>query len=292
MDLKARKQPRASGIRRRGCALAAFCLMLLPAFAGGGEATPKPQRIVSLCVQGDQLLLELVPREHIAALSQFATDPDISPNWQKAKDIPTTRGGAEALAQLQPDLILTTAYTTPLTVAVLKQRDVRVIKLGIPNDFDELRALILQTSRDVGEEARAQEIIRAMDERLERIKARRPPQSQRPTAMFYFQDGFTPGAHTFANALLEAAGFRNLGARFSLGVGASAPLEAVLMARPQLLILTRYRKAAPTQTQISETHPLFREMGAKVISVSFLNVASPDPGNLDLAEQLQQYLPQ
>ena len=222
------------------CALAAFLAgLFVPAMSSRAAAESKPQRIVSLCVQGDQLLLELVPRERIAAVTPLAADPDISANWEKAKGIRTIRGGAEALALLQPDLVLISSYAPPLAASALQERGVRVLRLGIPNDFDELRTLILQTGHEFGEEARAQEIVRTMDERLERIKARRPAEADRPAAMFYFHDGFTPGSRTFANAILEAAGFRNLGARFSAGIGASAPLEAVLMAHPQLLVLTK-----------------------------------------------------
>ena len=78
----------------------------------------------------------------------------------------------------------------------------------------------------------------------------------------------------------------------SAGVGASAPLEAVITARPQFLILTRYREASPTQTQINATQPLFRSLGAgcRILSVSFRDVASPDPSNLALAEMLQATL--
>lgn len=280
-------------IRRSFAELLAAVALTLAMLSGAvsAEPDPKPQRIVSTCVQGDQLLLELVSRDRIVALSQFAADPDISANCGKARGIPTTTGGAESLALFQPDLVLTSSYTTHLTTAALRQRGVRVVELGIPNDFEELRAFLREGGRVLCEEAKAEAIIAAMDARLERIRARRPPESHRPTAMFYFQDGFTPGAHTFANALLEAAGFHNLGAKFSAGVGASAPLEAVLMVRPQLIILTRYREAKPTQTQLSQINPLFTQLGSKVISVSFRHVSSPDPSNLELAEMLQQYLP-
>jgi len=108
--------------------------------------------------------------------------------------------------------------------------------------------------------------------------------------MFYFQDGYVPGAHTFANAILEAAGFRNIGCNFGSGAGGSASLESIVMARPQFLILTRYREDAPTRTQYSTTQPLFRKLSAEteIISVSFRYLASPDPSNLDLAAMLQK----
>ncbi|XHR27359.1 MAG: ABC transporter substrate-binding protein [Chthoniobacteraceae bacterium] len=273
--------------------VAALGLVFIPGLLAAEETAPqKPLKFASLCVQGDQLLLELVPREQIVALSHLAIDLDISVHANEARGIPLTSGGAEELAMLRPDVVLMAAYSMKTAAKALKERGVRVIELGIPNDFDELRALIRQTGADLGAEARAEALIAQMDARLERILARRPPPEKRPAAMFYFQDGFTPGAKTFCNALLEAAGFRNLGSHFSPGVGASAPLEAVLMARPQLLVLTRYREARPAQTQTFPLQLLFTKLGTQVTSVSFVHLASPDPANLELAEKLQQYLPQ
>ena len=289
----------------RGYFLAALLLVLLlvlagSSVAGGGQAPPqpvippasKPQRIVSICLQGDQLLLQLVPRERIVALSALAADPDISAHWEAARGIPVTHGGAEDFIRLKPDLVLVSSNSTRLIVPFLKRIGVRVLELGIPTNFDELRDQIRLAGRSLGEEAHAEEIVRSMDARLERLQARCPPDAQRPSALFYFQDRFTPGYHTFANALLEAAGFRNLAATFSHGVGVSASVETIIMARPQYLILARFRETNPTRTQLSETQPLFRELGAetKIISVSIRDLISPDPSNLELAEMLQERL--
>jgi len=256
------------------------------------DPSSRPLRVVSICLQGDQLLLQLVPRERIVALSALATDPDISAHWEAARGIPLIRGGAEELIRLKPDLVLVSSNSTPLTAALLKQLGVRVLELGIPTDFDELRDQLRVVSRSLGEEARAEEIVKDMDTRLARLKTKRPAVSQRPTALFYFQDRFTPGAHTFANAILEVAGFRNLAAADGSDFGASASAESILMARPQYLILTRFRESNPTLTQLSETQPLFGKLGAqtKVIAVSFRQLAQPDLSNLELAEMLQARL--
>ena len=237
-------------------------------------------------------MLQLVPRERIVGLSALASDPDISAHWEAAQGIPLIHGGAEELIRLKPDLVLVSSNSTPLTAALLKQLGVRVLELSIPTDFDELRDQLRLVGRSLGEEARAEEIVKDMDARLSRLKTRRPAEAQRPTALFYFQDRFTPGSHTFANAILELAGFRNLAAAPGSHFGASASAESILMARPQYLILTRFRESNPTLTQLSETQPLFRKLGAqtKVISVSFRQLAQPDLSNLELAEMLQARL--
>ena len=277
------------------CALAALWLALFSIITGSSAAvssTAKPQRIISICLQGDQLLLQLVPRQRIVALSALATDPDISAHWEAAQGIPVTHSDAEELIRLKPDLVLVSSNSSPLTLSALTRMGVRVLELGIPTDFDELREQIRTAGRGLGEEARAEEIVQDMDTRLARLKARQPAVAQRPTALFYFQDRFTPGTHTFANAILEVAGFRNLAATFSTDIGISTSMESILMARPQYLILTRFRETCPTQTQLCESQPLFRKLGenTKILSVSFRHLISPDPSNLELAEMLQARL--
>ena len=264
---------------------------VIPALPAGPAV--KPQRIVSICMQGDQLLMQLVPRERIVALSALAADPDTSAHWQAARGFPITHSGAEEIVRLNPDLVLVSPSSSLLTVAILKRLGLRVLELGIPTNFDELRDQIRLAGRSFGEEARAEEIVKTMDARLDRLKARRPPPAMRPTALFYYQDRYTPGAHTFPDAILEAAGFRNL----APGDGGSASMEAILMAHPNYLILTRFRQGSPIMTQISETDPLIRKLetdfkNIKVISVSLRDLVSPDPSNLELAETLQAQLRQ
>jgi len=274
--------------------LLAVTLLLAPLSTGAGapRQSAGPQRIVSICMQGDQLLLELVPRERIAALSALAADPDTSAHWQEARGIPTTHSGAEELVRLKPDLVLVSPSSALLTVSILKRLGVPVLELGIPLNFDELRDQIRLAGRSFCEEARAEEIVKSMDARLERLKARRPPAGKRPTALFCYQDRFTPGAHTFPDAILEAAGFRNLAAALGFGAGGSASLETIIMARPDYLILTQFREASPTLNQLSAAQPVFRKLGAetKVISVSLNYLVSPDPSNLELAEMLQDQI--
>lgn len=246
-----------------------------------------PQRIVSICLPGDQYLLELVPRERILAVSPFAADPDLSVHWEQARGLPVTHGDAEELLRLKPDLVLASSFTPRLVVAALQRFGVPVLELDVPNHFDALRAQIRLAGQALGEAARAEEIVRVMDARLEQLRAHCPPPEKRPTALFYFHDGFVPGANTFENALLEIAGFRNLG-----HTGFSASLETVLMARPRLLVLTRYREESPTSNQYVATQMLFRKLGGltAIVSVPFRHLAAPDPSNLELAELLQKHL--
>jgi len=255
-----------------------------------GDATEPPRRLVSICAQGDQLLLELVDRSRILAVSKLASDPDISPHWKEAQNVPTTDASAEAIVRLKPDLVLAGKYSTPQTVRMLKRLGVPVLELDIANDFDELRAQIREVAKTLGADQKAETLIKEMDARLQRVRETTPP--QRPTAMFYFHDGFTPGGHTFPNAILEAAGFRNLGAEFSKEMGVNTSLESVVMTQPQFLFLTKYRQDHPTVTQICVSQVILKQISQKmdVVAVSFRHLATPDPLNLELVEMLHEEL--
>ena len=70
----------------------------------GGRASRS--RIVSLDLCTDQLLVELVDRARIAAVTHLAADPTVSAIPEKARGIPITRGAAEDVLRYDPDLIL------------------------------------------------------------------------------------------------------------------------------------------------------------------------------------------
>lgn len=282
--------------------LAALALLLSaqPGFAAvpGPEQPEQTRRLVSICLPGDQLLLALAPREEIAAVSWLAADPDLSPRWRQARGLPSTRGSVEELLELKPDLVLIGTYSTPATNAMLRRLNVPVVEVGVPESFAALRAQIRMVASRLGAGAgeRGEAMIREMDARLVRLRRNDAHTSAHPTALFYFQDGFSPGRGTFADALLRAAGFENLGAAITRGRSGSVSLEALLLARPQFLLLASYREEHPAFNALSSRRRLLgRLLGpgpgpleCRILRVPFRQLACPDPECLDLAERLQR----
>lgn len=80
----------------------------------------KPQRIASLNVCTDQLVIALAERSRIATVTFLAPNPDTSFYYREAKGLPINRGAAEEVLALKPDLIVAGTYTTPATTALLK----------------------------------------------------------------------------------------------------------------------------------------------------------------------------
>lgn len=278
-------------MQRRFCRIAVRLLVLAVCFGSTVQAAPR--RLVSICLPGDQLLLQLAEREEIAAISWLGSDPELSPHWKAAKGVPGTRGLAEELIALKPDLVLVGTYTTPVTRAVLEQLKIPIVEVGVPTSFEELRALFREVARVLGPgaEERAEAILARMDRRLAAFK-KSAKGGARQTALFYFQDGYSPGKGTFADAMLEAAGYQNLGAEIAASGRVSLSLEEALLANPDIMIFAAYHEGAPTFREVGRSHPVFRALAElrpemKVVAIPFRHLDCPDPSNLDILEALR-----
>jgi iron complex transport system substrate-binding protein len=218
------------------------------------EAAPKPARIVSLDLCADQLLIELVERERIAAVTFLADDPDVSAIWEKARGIPFTRGAAEDVLRHRPDLILAGSFGVAPTVSLLRRLKANVVVVPLASDFEGVRSAVRIVAAAVGEEARGEAMVAAFDRRLAGIAA--APQAPAPSAVVYQVGGAVYVAGKLADAVLAAAGFRNKAAEYRLTRGGQVPLELLAASPPDLLVLTSAADEYRTVVSDNLRHPL------------------------------------
>jgi iron complex transport system substrate-binding protein len=230
-----------------------------------GPATAKddalPKRIVSLNLCTDQILVDLVPRERIAAVSHLAADPLVSAVAEKARGIPWTRGEAEVVLSYAPDLVIAGEYTTPATVALLERLGLKVIKVPLASDIAGLRAVTYQIADAVGAREQADALLAEFDRRLRAIAV--PAASNEPTAVVYQVNGLAAGPGSLADSALRAAGLRNLAGELGLGPGGQLALEALVARPPDLIILsgpvTEYRAAVADNLRHPALAAIMRE---------------------------------
>jgi iron complex transport system substrate-binding protein len=195
-----------------------------------------PQRIASLNLCTDQLVLMMVPRARIASVSDWAARPESSYMAAAAQGIPTNHGLAESALAQNPDLILAGEYTDTTMVNLLRQLGYRVEVVKVPRSLDEARDYILHIGTLVGEAAAAQKLIAEMNLRLQRIDTQlqnKPPL----LAAAYAPNGLTVGRGAVLAQIIERAGWRNLGSELHIDGYGQLSLEQLLIAQPQLLIL-------------------------------------------------------
>jgi iron complex transport system substrate-binding protein len=221
---------------------------------------------VSLNVCTDQILIDLVPRARIAAVTHLASDPLTAAHPAKARGLGATKGAAEDVLAHNPDLIIAGAYTTPATVALLRRVGRRVEVVAQPQSISGIRDLIRDIARLVEDKAAGDTLIASMDARLVAVSAKAPATQTSPTAIVYQVNNYVSASGSLIDEAMSLAGFQNGAARMASSRNGQTGLEALLTAPPDLLILasgpTTYRTAVADNMR----HPALRHLATRVPS--------------------------
>jgi iron complex transport system substrate-binding protein len=220
------------------------------------------ERVISLNLCTDQLLVLLAPQK-ATALSTLARDPALSAVADEARRLPQVRADAEAVLALHPDLVLAGQYGAQAAVAALRARGVPVLQLGLPDGFGAIRAQVREAAKALGAEARGEALLAEMDRRLAAL----PRPSPAPTAILLGARGWVSGPGTLGDAVLRAAGYRDVGAGH---VG----LERLLAHPPDVLITAEAPRFPSLATAMLE-HPALRGLPRKRFAPALLVCAGP-----------------
>ncbi|WP_294355105.1 ABC transporter substrate-binding protein [uncultured Sphingomonas sp.] len=195
--------------------------------------TPHPMRVMSMNQCTDQLVLALLPPSQIASVSWLSRDPVGSLMAARAAKVEVNHGSAEEVLAQKPDLVVAGSFTTPALRAMLKRLGYPLIEVDHANSVADIRRITRQVARAVGEPARGEALIARMDAQLAAL-ARRPGPAIRVVA--WDRTGFAAGEGTLYDAILQAAGARNL-VREPATLSYRKPnVEVLLRANPALLV--------------------------------------------------------
>jgi len=218
--------------------------------------------VVSLNLCTDQLLVLLAP-ERVAGLEFLARDPSLSFVAARATQLPAVRADAEAVLRLHPDLVLAGKYGAQTTVALLRQRGVRVVQVDQPESFGAIETQVVQVAQLLGVEARGAALVAGMRMRLAGL-----PHAARGRAMFWEAGGWTAGPGSLADAALLAAGWQDA------GTGGRIGLEGLLKAKPDLLV-TETAPDFPSIATDLAWHPALRGLARRTVPPALLICGGP-----------------
>ena len=234
----------------RFIAIALFAVATSPSVVA---ASPPPQRIVSLNLCIDPIVLELVPRERIQALSLVSADRNVSPIVDQIDGIRLVKGTAEEVLALDPDLVLAGDYTTPATVDLLRRLGRRVEVIPMAVDMPGVRTTIQAVARAVGEPDRGAELIGQFNRKFDAAQVREP--GRRPEAVVYQANRLVSPDGSLAAAALEAAGFTNAANRLQPGAAGQVSLESLVVRPPDLVALGQNATTYRTPLADNLRHP-------------------------------------
>ena len=245
-----------------------------------------PQKIVSLNLCTDQLLMLLADPNQIASLSKIVDDPNVSFLAKKAADFRKNRGDAEEIFMNSPDLVVAGVYTEKATVQILQSLGVRVEIFPIEQNFDDIVENIRKMGLLVGHSDRAKRMIDDFNIRLEELRS---GITERPRAAIYSANGYTTGTDTMSGQILKIAGFQNITEEVGMSFGGTLPLETLVMLQPDFVITG---KAYPGHSRSEEIlkHPALRPF--KGITQTDAKWICGTPAVLDAVAELQHAHPE
>jgi len=187
-----------------------FFSLLATLAAGRALAGTEPQRVVSMNLCLDSVLVELVPRDHILALSQYSRDPWRSTIAGIAATLPYTNETAEEVVALRPDLVLASRHSAIATRNALARVGVRFELFGVPQTIDESLQQIRRLATLLHRKAEGEALIGRIQNAI--VRARPAPGERTLTAAIYQPGGLTTGANTVVGQLMSIAGLDNVAA--------------------------------------------------------------------------------
>ena len=220
------------------------------------------QRIASLNLCTDLLLLELVEPERIVSLTYWAADPDLSYLADRARGIALNHSLAEEIVPLEPDLVLAGQFSDVLVISILEQLGYPVAVLDVPLTLAGMREHILAFGELVEEPQRARQLADEIDAGL-RAAAWTGVDAGWPLAAVYGPQGVSPGRDTLLNDLLALAGYRNLAAELGIVSYGTLSLEELVMAEPDILVLDNVASNTDSVAHQALRHPVLRRQFAE-----------------------------
>ena len=225
----------------------------------------KPQRIVSINLCTDQLLMLLAERGRIASVSYLAANRNASAMATEAIGLWKNHGLAEEILMMKPDLVLAGAFTSRPTVFLLKRLGFNIVKLPVVSNIEDIRRNIRTVADAVGETRRGRQLIDTFDRRL--LAASASTTQPKPVAAIYRRNSFTSGDNTLTGAILEAAGLTNLAAQLGISGTGHLPLEVLISQQPDIIVMSRERNRKRSVATTTLRHPAFKKSAANRLTV-------------------------
>lgn len=200
----------------------------------------KPQRIASLILGTDELLLELVDKSRIVGLSgQVGNASSVSLVAKKANDFPKLKNNFEVILKQQPDLIIGSSWIKDELLAQIKDSGIDYYGYKSPNTIDEQIKVIRNFAVLLGEQQKGEVIIANWQKRLAVIKeqAKSIKSDQVVTVLPYNMHGKTNAKGTIVDEIIYLIGAKNAATEAGLEKRAKLSKEKLIEINPDVILV-------------------------------------------------------
>lgn len=263
-------------------------LLLLPALVLAEPSPATPDRIVSLNLCTDSLLLELAPPGASLSLTKLSRNPRLSPLAAEASRHASNDGLAEQVVDFKPQLVLA-ASDTSATTQLLRKLGYRVEILAPADTLADYRHALFHLATLLGSEQVATDLWRRLQQRLSTLPRPAKPED----AVLLSGNGYLPMKGSLSRELLATVGLKDASARYSTTAQGTVPLEALVRDPPTWLVAGIDTGGAPSLAGEYLGHPALQGVFAdssRVIALPEMLVTCAGAYFADAAEALSQAL--
>lgn len=226
--------------------------------AASAAAESPPQRVASLNLTADEVLVEILPPERLVAVTRWADDPDMSSVAGRvpASAIRFPKADLERLVAVRPDLVVVSEFHEADFLRLLEKSALRYHRMEGLGSLQGMRAAVLALGRAVGAVEGAERLVARFDETLQDL-SRRLEGAPRPRVL-YWSNPHTAGAGSAVGSIIEGAGAVNVGRE--LGLTGILPLSAerAFLADPDVVLVGRWHGSV----KALQDHPLLKQLPA------------------------------
>lgn len=226
-----------------------------------------PRRIVSLNPCLDAILVRLVPRHQIAAISHFSRIAQQSNIHALAETLPITHETAEEILAHRPDLVLSSQHSSRATRNALTRLGIAVELFGVPQTIEQSLEQVDRIGELTGHAARAtalrQDITRSIEHSRLGLKERRLK------AVVFQPNGFAAGQGTLLSEMMQIAGFDNVAGRYGLGKWGNLSLEQLIANPPEVLLSGTGLQGVRSWAERIMLHPALKSVSHRMAQTEF-----------------------
>jgi iron complex transport system substrate-binding protein len=252
------------------------------------QAAPaQPQRIVSLNLCADQLLVSLADRHQIAGLTRNADDPAMSAVSAKIGDLPIVGNAAEEILAIHPDLVIGMPTRRSAALGAPQDQDFPTLDLKTARNLNDITASITATAAAIGHADRGAKMVADMQHQLAAISA----VGQGRVAAYYQRRGFMTGTGTLIDDLMIRSDLVNLASKLGKPSLAQVSLEEMVAAQPDFIIMESSTATISDQGSEMLHHPAFANIPRIYVPQAWTVCGSPAyvQAARTLAEQIQRH---
>jgi iron complex transport system substrate-binding protein len=245
--------------------------------AAAPSAAAVPQRVASLNLCTDELLLLLAAPAQIASVTHLSHKPAETVLWRSARRYPLNDGSLLSVAQRRPDLVLTMGGGGGDKVGIARRLGFRVVDLPYPQSMADIERSIATVASALGR-APAGHALLARTGHLKRTSPAR-------TVDTVWMGG---GGRSVAATGLAAEWMRLAGLKQRALPGERISLEQLLTQPPSLLLRSDYRAGQHSAQQNWLAHPLARGARSRTVATDGRRWTCMGPSLIDEVLRLRR----